>query len=104
MCVCVRLCVCNNNYQQCDKVLVFPSVSSRVKTQTLRVKVFDCASMCIMYSLNDVLTLSCLQSKAMRERWLLQGMAAAEEEGEARRRQLEQDEEQGRRLEELIHR
>lgn len=42
------------------------------------------------------------QSKAMRERWLLQGMAA--EEGEARRKQLEQDEEQGRSLENLIHR
>lgn len=42
------------------------------------------------------------QSKAMRERWLLQGMGA--EEGEARRKQLEQDEEQGKRLEDLIHR
>lgn len=40
----------------------------------------------------------------MRERWLLQGIAPAEEEGEERRRQLEQDEEQGRRLEELIQR
>lgn len=38
----------------------------------------------------------------MRERWLLQGMAA--EEGEARRKQLEQDEEQGKRLEDQIHR
>lgn len=38
----------------------------------------------------------------MRERWLLQGMA--EEDGEARRKQLEQDEEQGKRLEDLIHR
>lgn len=42
------------------------------------------------------------QSKAMRERWLLQGMAA--EEGEPRQKQLEQDEEQGKRLEDLIHR
>lgn len=38
----------------------------------------------------------------MRERWLLQGMAA--EEGEARQKQLEQDEEQGKRLEDRIHR
>lgn len=38
----------------------------------------------------------------MRERWLLQGMAA--EEGEARRVQLEQDEEEGKRLEDRIHR
>uniref|UniRef100_A0A3Q3XLR1 Uncharacterized protein n=1 Tax=Mola mola TaxID=94237 RepID=A0A3Q3XLR1_MOLML len=49
-----------------------------------------------------VLQLQHLKSKAMRERWLLQGMAA--EEGEARRKQLEQDEEQGRSLENLIHR
>lgn len=60
--------------------------------------------MCFMCSFNYLSTLSCFQSKAMRERWLLQGMAAAEEEGEKRRRQLEQDEEKGRRLEELIHR
>ncbi|TMS08121.1 Paralemmin-2 [Larimichthys crocea] len=49
-----------------------------------------------------VLQLQHLKSKAMRERWLLQGMGA--EEGEARRKQLEQDEEQGKRLEDLIHR
>lgn len=42
------------------------------------------------------------QSKAMRERWLLQGMAAEEEE--ARRKQLEKDEEQGKMLEDMIHR
>lgn len=60
--------------------------------------------MYIIYSIDSLLTLSYFQSKAMRERWLLQGMAAAEEEGEERRRQLEQDEEQGRRLEESIHR
>uniref|UniRef100_A0A3P9CIL2 Palm2 and akap2 fusion n=1 Tax=Maylandia zebra TaxID=106582 RepID=A0A3P9CIL2_9CICH len=44
----------------------------------------------------------CPQSKAMRERWLLQGMGVEEEE--ARRKQLEQDEEQGKRLEDMIHR
>lgn len=38
----------------------------------------------------------------MRERWLLQGMG--QEEEEARRKQLELDEEQGKRLEEMIHR
>lgn len=38
----------------------------------------------------------------MRERWLLQGMGVEEEE--ARRKQLEQDEEQGKRLEDMIHR
>lgn len=38
----------------------------------------------------------------MRERWLLQGMSA--EEAEVRQKQLEQDEEQGRSLEDLIHR
>ena len=43
-----------------------------------------------------------LQSKAMRDRWLLQGMAAEEEE--SRRKQLEQDEEQGKRLEDMIQR
>ncbi|GLD55141.1 A-kinase anchor protein 2-like isoform X1 [Lates japonicus] len=42
------------------------------------------------------------QSKAMRERWLLQGMGVEEEE--ARRKQLEKDEEQGKRLEDMIHR
>ncbi|XP_068191688.1 palm2 and akap2 fusion isoform X2 [Antennarius striatus] len=49
-----------------------------------------------------VLQLQHLKSKAMRERWLLQGMGA--EEGEARRKQLELDEEQGKRLEDLIRR
>nr|XP_043867956.1 A-kinase anchor protein 2 isoform X1 [Solea senegalensis] len=48
-----------------------------------------------------VLQLQHLKSKAMRERWLLQGMGAEVEE--ARRKQLELDEEQGKRLEELIH-
>ncbi|KAF0031063.1 hypothetical protein F2P81_015618 [Scophthalmus maximus] len=48
-----------------------------------------------------VLQLQHLKSKAMRERWLLQGMGV--EEGGPRRKQLEQDEEQGRRLEDLIH-
>lgn len=38
----------------------------------------------------------------MRERWLLQGMGAEEEE--ARRKQLEKDEEQGKMLENMIHR
>lgn len=47
-------------------------------------------------------SLSPPQSKAMRERWLLQGMGAEEEE--ARRKQLQQDEEQGKRLEDIIHR
>lgn len=50
--------------------------------------------------------LTCLffppQSKAMRERWLLQGMGVEEEE--ARRKQLEQDEEQGKKLEDKIQR
>uniref|UniRef100_A0A8C9XC28 Palm2 and akap2 fusion n=1 Tax=Sander lucioperca TaxID=283035 RepID=A0A8C9XC28_SANLU len=49
-----------------------------------------------------VLQLQHLKSKAMRERWLLQGMGAEEEE--ARRKQLQQDEEQGKRLEDIIHR
>uniref|UniRef100_H3D6Q9 PALM2 and AKAP2 fusion n=1 Tax=Tetraodon nigroviridis TaxID=99883 RepID=H3D6Q9_TETNG len=49
-----------------------------------------------------VLQLQHLKSKAMRERWLLQGMSA--EEVEVRQKQLEQDEEQGKRLEDLIHR
>ncbi|XP_078812269.1 palm2 and akap2 fusion isoform X4 [Oryzias latipes] len=38
----------------------------------------------------------------MRDRWLLQGMGPEEEE--SRRKQLELDEEQGRRLEHMIHR
>lgn len=37
----------------------------------------------------------------MRERWLLQGTGAEEEE--VRRKQLEEDEEQGKRLEDMIH-
>ncbi|TNM91858.1 hypothetical protein fugu_018870 [Takifugu bimaculatus] len=49
-----------------------------------------------------VLQLQHLKSKAMRERWLLQGMSA--EEAEVRQKQLEQDEERGRSLEDLIHR
>lgn len=49
-----------------------------------------------------VLQLQHLKSKAMRERWLLQGMGVEEEE--ARRKQLEQDEEQGKRLEDIIQR
>ncbi|XP_076019779.1 palm2 and akap2 fusion isoform X2 [Genypterus blacodes] len=48
------------------------------------------------------LQLQHLKSKAMRERWLLQGMG--EEEGEVRRKQLEEDEELGKRLEDMIHR
>ncbi|KAF3702213.1 Paralemmin-2 Precursor [Channa argus] len=49
-----------------------------------------------------VLQLQHLKSKAMRERWLLQGMGVEEEE--ARRKQLEHDEEQGKKLEDLIQR
>uniref|UniRef100_A0A3B3CMZ3 Palm2 and akap2 fusion n=1 Tax=Oryzias melastigma TaxID=30732 RepID=A0A3B3CMZ3_ORYME len=49
-----------------------------------------------------VLQLQHVKSKAMRDRWLLQGMGPEEEE--ARRKQLELDEEQGRRLEDMIHR
>uniref|UniRef100_A0A3B5A821 Uncharacterized protein n=1 Tax=Stegastes partitus TaxID=144197 RepID=A0A3B5A821_9TELE len=49
-----------------------------------------------------VLQLQHVKSKAMRERWLLQGTGVEEEE--ARRKQLEQDEEQGKRLEDMIHR
>ncbi|XP_068562978.1 paralemmin-1-like [Cebidichthys violaceus] len=49
-----------------------------------------------------VLQLQHLKSKAMRERWLLQGIGAEEEA--VRRKQLEQDEEQGKRLEDIIHR
>uniref|UniRef100_A0A667WNZ3 Palm2 and akap2 fusion n=1 Tax=Myripristis murdjan TaxID=586833 RepID=A0A667WNZ3_9TELE len=52
-----------------------------------------------------VLQLQHLKSKAMRDRWLLQGTPSGGlEEEEARRKQLEQDEEQGKRLEDLIHR
>uniref|UniRef100_A0A7N8Y5Q9 Palm2 and akap2 fusion n=1 Tax=Mastacembelus armatus TaxID=205130 RepID=A0A7N8Y5Q9_9TELE len=49
-----------------------------------------------------VLQLQHLKSKAMRDRWLLQGMGVEEEE--ARRKQLEQDEEQGKKLEDMIQR
>nr|XP_020465429.1 paralemmin-2 [Monopterus albus] len=49
-----------------------------------------------------VLQLQHIKSKAMRERWLLQGMGVEEEE--ARRKQLEQDEEQGKKLEDIIQR
>ncbi|XP_019729609.1 palm2 and akap2 fusion isoform X3 [Hippocampus comes] len=49
-----------------------------------------------------VLQLQHLKSKATRERWLLQGMAAEQEE--ARRKQLQLDEEHGKRLEDLIQR
>ncbi|MEQ2291303.1 hypothetical protein AMECASPLE_012093, partial [Ameca splendens] len=49
-----------------------------------------------------VLQLQHVKSKAMRERWLLQGMGAEEEA--ARRKQLEYDEEQGKKLEDMIQR
>ncbi|KAM4719854.1 palm2 and akap2 fusion isoform 1-T1 [Anableps anableps] len=49
-----------------------------------------------------VLQLQHVKSKAMRERWLLQGMGAEEEA--ARRKQLEHDEEQGKKLEDMIQR
>ncbi|PWA26856.1 hypothetical protein CCH79_00000727 [Gambusia affinis] len=49
-----------------------------------------------------VLQLQHVKSKAMRERWLLQGMGAEEEA--ARRKQLEHDEEQGKKLEDVIQR
>uniref|UniRef100_A0A3B4AXZ0 Palm2 and akap2 fusion n=1 Tax=Periophthalmus magnuspinnatus TaxID=409849 RepID=A0A3B4AXZ0_9GOBI len=55
------------------------------------------------HQLDDlVLQLQHVKSKAMRERWLLQGTVVEEEE--ARRKQLEQDEEQGKRLEDIIQR
>lgn len=49
-----------------------------------------------------VLKLQHVKSKAIRERWLLEGTGVDEEE--ARRKQLEQDEEQGKRLEDMIQR
>uniref|UniRef100_A0A3Q2GKH9 Palm2 and akap2 fusion n=1 Tax=Cyprinodon variegatus TaxID=28743 RepID=A0A3Q2GKH9_CYPVA len=49
-----------------------------------------------------VLQLQHVKSKAMRERWLLQGMGAEEEA--ARRKQLEHDEEKGKKLEDMIQR
>ncbi|KAM3874317.1 paralemmin-1-like [Diretmus argenteus] len=52
-----------------------------------------------------VLQLQHLKSKAMRERWLLQGTpSGGVGEEEARRSQLDQEEEQGRRMEDMIHR
>ncbi|KAK6322914.1 hypothetical protein J4Q44_G00077060 [Coregonus suidteri] len=52
-----------------------------------------------------VLQLQHLKSKAMRERWLLQGTPpGTNDEDDGRRRQLEKDEEQGKRLEDTIHR
>lgn len=57
--------------------------------------------------INDLMVenVSALQSKAMRERWLLQGTPAAlQEEDEDRRKQVEQDELHIKRLEDAIHR
>ncbi|XP_064164653.1 PALM2-AKAP2 fusion protein isoform X2 [Anguilla rostrata] len=52
-----------------------------------------------------ILQLQHLKSKAMRERWLLQGApAGTQEEEEGRRRQAERDETQVKRLEDTIHR
>ncbi|KAJ8347181.1 hypothetical protein SKAU_G00285820 [Synaphobranchus kaupii] len=52
-----------------------------------------------------ILQLQHLKSKAMRERWLLQGApAGSREEEEGRRRQAEQDETQVKKLEDSIHR
>ncbi|XP_012995743.2 paralemmin-2 isoform X6 [Esox lucius] len=52
-----------------------------------------------------VLQLQHLKSKAMRERWLLQGTSSGpNDEDDGRRRQLERDEEQGKRLEDTIYR
>uniref|UniRef100_G3Q0W6 Paralemmin n=1 Tax=Gasterosteus aculeatus TaxID=69293 RepID=G3Q0W6_GASAC len=50
-----------------------------------------------------VLQVQHFKSKATRERWLLQGIGESEEE-EVRRKQLERDEEQGKKLEDVIHR
>ncbi|KAL0963198.1 hypothetical protein UPYG_G00351030 [Umbra pygmaea] len=52
-----------------------------------------------------VLQLQHLKSKAMRERWLLQDTPSGlNDEDDGRRRQLEKDEEQGKRLEDTIYR
>ncbi|XP_067106342.1 palm2 and akap2 fusion isoform X2 [Osmerus mordax] len=52
-----------------------------------------------------VLQLQHLKSKAMRERWLLQGTpSGSKDEEEGRRRQLQQDEDKGKTLEDTIHR
>uniref|UniRef100_A0A8K9VGF5 Palm2 and akap2 fusion n=1 Tax=Oncorhynchus mykiss TaxID=8022 RepID=A0A8K9VGF5_ONCMY len=52
-----------------------------------------------------VLQLQHLKSKAMRERWLLQGTTpGTNDEDDGRRQQLEKDEEQGKRLEDSIDR
>ncbi|XP_066567141.1 palm2 and akap2 fusion isoform X2 [Amia ocellicauda] len=52
-----------------------------------------------------ILQLQHLKSKAMRERWLLQGTpVATKEEEEARRRQTEEDELKVKKLEDNIHR
>ncbi|KAJ8007499.1 hypothetical protein DPEC_G00118130 [Dallia pectoralis] len=52
-----------------------------------------------------VLQLQHLKSKAMRERWLLQGTPPGpNDEDDGRRIQLEKDEEQGKRLEDTIYR
>ncbi|XP_036384141.1 A-kinase anchor protein 2 isoform X1 [Megalops cyprinoides] len=52
-----------------------------------------------------ILQLQHLKSKAMRERWLLQGApAGTQEEEEVRRRQAEEDEMQVKKLEDSIHR
>jgi len=45
---------------------------------------------------------SCVQSKALRERWLLDGPPAAGPEQDEVKRQLEQDEAKARSLEETI--
>lgn len=46
----------------------------------------------------------CVQSKALRERWLLDGAPSAGPEQDSVKRQLEQDEAKTRSLEETINR
>ncbi|XP_076218597.1 PALM2-AKAP2 fusion protein isoform X3 [Aptenodytes patagonicus] len=54
---------------------------------------------------DQILQLQHFKSKALREKWLLQGIpAGSAEEEEARRRQSEEDEQKVKKLEENIHR
>uniref|UniRef100_A0A663N939 Paralemmin 2 n=1 Tax=Athene cunicularia TaxID=194338 RepID=A0A663N939_ATHCN len=54
---------------------------------------------------DQILQLQHFKSKALREKWLLQGIpAGSAEEEEARRRQSEEDELKVKKLEENIHR
>uniref|UniRef100_A0A8B9QLS3 PALM2 protein n=1 Tax=Apteryx owenii TaxID=8824 RepID=A0A8B9QLS3_APTOW len=94
-------------YKSCDscslqkKKLLLPSYSSSIEKRKRQTEIEGKRQ-----QLEDqILQLQHFKSKALREKWLLQGIpAGSAEEEEARRRQSEEDELKVKKLEENIHR